>query len=87
VKKGPERPGEDLRRSCFRLPRRAIGELRFLLEGYDGIGFARTLDAREGIVEIAWPASRQVEMQGVLRALSAELGLQTVARPAGAPRI
>lgn len=67
-----------LQRRCFRLPRREIGVLRFLLEGYDGLGFVRTLDAGEGVVEIAWPADRQAEMESVLESLCRELGMAAV---------
>jgi len=69
-----------LARRSYLLPRREIGVLRFLLEGYDGLGFARTLDAAQGLVEIAWPAERSAEMEGVLEALCRELGM-TVATP------
>jgi len=56
--------------------------LRFLLEGYDGLGFVRTLDAAEGLVEIAWPADRQVEMAALLVALCRELGMTVASHQA-----
>ena len=34
----------------FRLPRAEIGHLRFILESYDGLAFARTLDSGSGLV-------------------------------------
>jgi Domain of unknown function (DUF4911) len=67
---------------CFRVEKKAIGYLRFTLEGYDGLGFIRTLDAAAGIVEIAWPASRGPDMYRLLTALTAEVTLQEVPRPA-----
>jgi len=80
---GPGGSEEGMLRAYFSLPRRAIGELRFVLEAYEGLGFVRTLDAAAGIIELAWPASRQQEMQTVLPALRTEFALLPVAAPAG----
>ena len=60
---------------CFQLPRREIAFLRFIVEGYDGLLFLRTLDAKAGLVEIAWPASRETEAAPLLAALGGETGL------------
>ncbi len=65
----------------FTLPRAGIGQLRFILEGYDGLAFARTLDRREGLVEIAFPASRRADVEVLLMALAMEVGLQEVPVP------
>lgn len=65
----------------FRLPRAEIGQLRFILEGYDGLAFARTLDKQAGLVEIAWPACRSADVEVLLKALAAEVGLQEVPIP------
>jgi len=69
----------------YRLPRQAIGLLRFLLESYDGLAFMRTLDSRDGLVEVAWPASRSGDAEALLAALEAELAMQRVAPPAEVP--
>jgi len=66
---------------CYRVDRCQIGYLRFTLEGYDGLGFIRTLDAAQGIIEIAWPASRDADMRAWLAALAGEVSLQAVSRP------
>lgn len=60
----------------YRLQRQEIGYLRFLVEGYDGLLFLRTVDAADGLVAIAWPASRGAEAAQVLAALDAEIGLK-----------
>ncbi len=60
---------------CFQLPRREIAYLRFIVEGYDGLLFLRTLDAAAGLVEIAWPASRDNRGCSLLAALGGEIGL------------
>jgi hypothetical protein len=67
---------------CYRVEKKAIGYLRFTLEGYDGLGFIRTLDAGAGIVEIAWPASRGPDMCQLLAALAGEVSMQEVPKPA-----
>ena len=43
----------------FQMPRAEIGHLRFILESYDGLAFARTLDNQLALVEIAYPPSRR----------------------------
>ena len=49
--------------------------LRFLVEGYDGILFLRTIEARTAIVELSWSESCAADAEGILVALSAELGM------------
>lgn len=73
----------------FQIDRSRIGYLRFLLEAYDGLAFARTLDPRRALVEIAYPPSRSVEAESLLAALVAELGLKEAATPEpdGIPRL
>ena len=65
----------------FLLPRAGIGHLRFILESYDGLAFARTLDRQEGLVEIAFPANRSADVDVLLKALAVEVGLQEVPVP------
>jgi len=65
----------------FRLEPKRIALLRFLLAGYDGLVTLRTLDPRSGLVECAFPPTRQVEAHGLLTALAAELGLQPATAP------
>jgi hypothetical protein len=69
----------------FLLPRAQIGQLRFILESYDGLAFARTLDKQNGLVEIAYPVSRYGDADILLKALAVELGLQEVAVPEQVP--
>jgi hypothetical protein len=65
----------------FLLPRTEIGHLRFILESYDGLAFARTLDRKIGLVEISYPDNRSEDAEGLLRALTAEIGMREVAAP------
>ena len=69
----------------FRLPRAEIGHLRFILESYDGLAFARTLDSGSGLVEIACSPSRSKDVDGLLKALAEEVGLIEVQVPQTLP--
>jgi hypothetical protein len=78
-------PGQPFIKRYFCLPRAAIGYLRFILESYDGLAFARTLDAADGLVEIAVPPSRADDADTLLAALIAELGMREVEPPRQVP--
>jgi len=78
-------PVEIFIKRYFQLPRAEIGQLRFILESYDGLAFARTLDSRTGLVEIAWPPSRTDDVDALLRTLCDELGLREVPVPEDIP--
>lgn len=64
-----------LAKRYFRLPRREIGYLRFILESYDGLAFVRTLDPQEALVEIAFSDSRRQDAGALLCALVEELAM------------
>lgn len=68
-----------------RMPRGEIAYLRFILESYDGLAFARTLDSENGLVEIAFPPEREDDVAALLEALSHETGLSEVVPPAEVP--
>lgn len=69
----------------FILPRAEIGHLRFILESYDGLAFARTLDSKEGLVEIAFPSTRDEDAQKLIAALCQEASLREVPAPQEVP--
>jgi hypothetical protein len=62
-------------RRRYRLAPARIGMLRFLVEGYDGILFLRTMAARTAVVELSWSQSCATDAEGILAALAAELGM------------
>jgi len=72
---------EQMKSTCFQVEKKQIGYLRFILEGYDGLGFIRTLDAAGGSIEIAWPVSGDADMQALLAALGTEVPMRVVPRP------
>lgn len=61
--------------SCFRLAPEEIAYVRFILESYEGIGWIRTLDPREGLVEICYPSCQAVDATELLEALADETGM------------
>jgi len=69
----------------FQMPRAEIGHLRFILESYDGLAFARTLDNQLALVEIAYSPSRVRDVETLLEALAVEVGLREVAAPKEIP--
>ena len=76
---------EHFSKRYFQIPRTEIGYLRFILESYDGLAFARTLDRQSALVEIAYPQSRIADAELLLKALAAEAGLREVAAPEQIP--
>ena len=72
---------ETFNKRYFQMPRAEIGHLRFILESYDGLAFARTLDNQIALVEIAYSPSRIRDVEPLLEALVDEVGLQEVSAP------
>lgn len=66
---------------CFRVDRTQIAYLRFILEGYDGLIFLRTLNPREALVEFAYAPSCRSDAEALLSALAAECALQETSCP------
>ncbi|MBM3226329.1 MAG: DUF4911 domain-containing protein [Candidatus Tectomicrobia bacterium] len=65
-----------------RVARHDIGLLCSLMAGYEGVAIVRTMDPREGVVELlAAPAFYQVLLD-ILQGLSAEMTLSLLAEDA-----
>lgn len=62
-------------RRRYRLAPARIGMLRFHVEGYDGILFLRTIEARTAVVELSWSTSCAADAEKILVALCTELGM------------
>ena len=60
------------------MDRRRVGFLRFLLEGYEGLATARTVDRRASILELEVPAERLPELDELLAAVREQLGLTRI---------
>jgi hypothetical protein len=66
---------------CFCLDRANIAYLRFILEGYDGLVFLRTLDPRAALVEVAYSVSCRVDAEALLAALIDECAMNEAPWP------
>lgn len=74
-------PPDNFVKRYYQLPRQEIGYLRFILEGYDGLAFARTLDSHQGLVEIAWPGNQGKDAEHLMKELALEIGMTEVLPP------
>ncbi len=59
----------------FRVNRRDLAYLKFILEGYDNMSVLSTVDDREGIVRLLVPAGFAVDMGALVEALQQEIEL------------
>lgn len=66
---------------CFRVDRVQIAYLRFILEGYDGLIFLRTLNPHEALVEFAYSPSCRQDAEALLAALMQECAMREVPCP------
>ena len=71
--KQPEVPGPS-RVWIYRVDRRQIHYVQFILEAYDGVATLTTVDAREGRVQLAVPPGGEVNARSLMEALERELG-------------
>jgi hypothetical protein len=68
-------------RRYFRLQRRDLAYLTFILESYEGIASMSTIDRQETLVVISAPPGMEQTLDGLLTALSEELELTEVGPP------
>lgn len=78
-------PPQAFSKRYFKIPRREIAYLRFILESYDGLAFVRTIDSREQLVEIACPPERLADVAALLTDLGGETGMREVPPPSPVP--
>lgn len=64
-----------LEKRYFVVSRKDISTMRFILESYDGLMFMRTIDAKAGVIEVAYHPSRCEDAEDLLQALTIEVGL------------
>jgi hypothetical protein len=63
----------------FRVERRDIVFLKFIMEAYEGLSTMSTVDNREGIVSIKFGAWAAQDIAALIDALSREIGISEVA--------
>jgi hypothetical protein len=69
----------------YRVDRRRIAFLKFILESYDNLALVTTLDARAGIVELQVPPGCEATVQAVLMDLGGTMILQPLEKQSSAP--
>jgi hypothetical protein len=62
----------------LQIPPREIAYLTFILESYEGVAAIRTIDPREGIVELMVSPSYQEETREILKDLAEEFPIEEV---------
>ena len=63
----------------YRLDRREIYFLKFILEAYDGIAMFRTLDPEAGVVKLFIPPGCEETVDTVMQDLSKEIMIEQIA--------
>ena len=64
------------KRLHYRVDRHKIGYLKFILEGYEGLGTLSTMDARKGIVALNVPPGCEDDTMAVMQSLADEIHLE-----------
>ena len=59
----------------LRMAPERIHFLKFILEGYDHLGMQSTIDARQGLVELRFPAVLGAEVEALVEQLIPSLGV------------
>ena len=65
----------------FRIQRKNIAFIKFILEAYDGMAVMRTLDPREGVVELIIAPDFEREVNEILDNLRSEFEVQPIDPP------
>ncbi len=69
----------------FRVDRRDLVYLKFILEAYEGLAVLSTVEREGMVVRIACPHFFAADVDALLKALAGEIGITEVPRPAGCP--
>jgi len=59
-----------------KVPKKKIAFFNFLLESYEGLGISRTIDPKEGILEVYVPEELEKDFLDFLERLKGEMELE-----------
>jgi len=76
--RGIDKMERDTIQKTYRINRKDISYLKFLLESYEGIAVSRTLDDRIAIVELMIALGFYSTFQGLMKDVSGEMGMAPV---------
>lgn len=65
----------------FRIPPREIAFFTFVMESYEGVASARTVDRKEGLVELMVSPQQVDDLQELLKDLSGYVQIELVTSP------
>ena len=65
-------------RKYYRVDRRKICLLRFILEGYDGMAIMTTIDSRQGTVVISIAPGCEDDVEMILKGLEKDILIETM---------
>lgn len=74
--KGKMRMDRECGRIYFRMDRREIGFLRFIMEAHDNLAMLRTIDAREGRMVLHAPSGCETDVRAILADLGRDIRIQ-----------
>jgi len=62
----------------FKVERSQHAYLTFITESYEGLCTVSTVDNKNGIVRVIAPEGREEELEGLIRALQEEIGMEEI---------
>ena len=65
----------------FKIKPSDIAYMKFILESYEGLGVLRTIDPRNGIVEVMVPPGLEEDSEMVLEGLRDEIFIERIEDP------
>jgi hypothetical protein len=74
----PIKQPSECTKKYFRIDRRQIHFLKFILEGYDGVAVLRTVDPREGLVVLHVSPGCEREVENIMADMKREMRVEAV---------
>jgi len=62
----------------FKVERSQHAYLTFIVESHEGICTVSTVDNKNGIIRVIAPEGREEELEGLIRALQEEIGMEEI---------
>ena len=66
----------------YKINRRDLVYLKFILEAYEGLSTLSTIDQQAGIVQLSYPACFATDITGLIGALAGDISIAEVPFPA-----
>ncbi len=70
---------------CFKVNRKDIAYLHFIIESYEGLATLSTIDGKNGVVQLSIPSEFAGEVDSLLQALKDEIMITEIPFPKGFP--